>query len=37
MNFEKETSQTSGLDKLIRKINDTGLQTVLVVVVGLNY
>ena len=35
--FPNKPWSASGLDKLIKKIDDTGLQTVLMVVVGLNY
>ena len=35
--FPNKPWSTSGLDKLIKKIDDTGVQTVLMVVVGLNY
>ena len=37
MNFQKKPWSARGLDKLIKKIDDTGVQTVLMVVVGLNY
>ena len=35
--FPNKPWSASGLDKLIKKIDDTGVQTVLMVVVGLNY
>ena len=35
--FSNKPWSESGLDKLIKKIDDTGVQTVLMVVVGLNY
>ena len=35
--FLNKLWSTIGLDKLIKKIDDTGVQTVLMVVVSLNY
>ena len=35
--FPNKPRSASGLDKLIKKIDDTGVQTVLMVVIGLNY
>ena len=35
--FPNKPWSASELDKLIKKIDDTGVQTVLMVVVGLNY
>ena len=37
MNFPNKPWSASGLAKLIKKIDDTGVQTVPMVVVGLNY
>ena len=35
--FPNKTWSVSGLDKLLKKIDNTGVTTVLMVVVGLNY
>ena len=35
--FQNKPWSASGLDKLIKKIDNTGVQTVLMVVVGINY
>ena len=35
--FPNKPWSASGLNNLIKKIDDTGVQTVLMVVVGLNY
>ena len=36
-NLPNKPWSESGLDKFIKKIDDTGVQTVLMIVVGLNY
>ena len=35
--FKKKPWSARGQDKFIKKIDDTGVQTVLMVMVGLNY